>query len=289
MEKPQLLAAASVSCTTLRKSYEAELDGHRWRHAVLRDLSLDVRAGRCTAIVGAGLGPVTVLRCLAGLVTPERGSVTWRAADGRLVLPPPRILVSAGWRPYACQTVGDVLQAAVPTGHGQADADLLVGRAARRCALTASLGRRVVALSPATVRLVATAVAVVAGARWLLLDRREAVDVLDDDPGAASVDCADGSSPESFQTLLEAAVLRALIGSGYTIVIAGPAPHCRPLTPAATIALSSGRLATRREPGIMRRVAERQPVATTPEDVGSMERTAVPAVVAPVATASGPP
>ncbi len=289
MEQHDLLSVASVSCTALHKSYDAELDGHRWRHAVLRDLSLAVCAGRFTAIVGAGLGPVTVIRCLAGLVTPERGSVVWRASDGRLMPPPPRRLVAAGWRTYACQTVGDVLQAAVPHGHDQAAADHLVGMAARRCALTASLGRRVVALPAASVRLVATAAAVVAGARWLLLDRREAVDALDVAGGAGSIERAGSAPSRNFPTLLEAAVLRALARSGYTIVIAGPAPHCTPLAPTATIALSRGRLAARPDRGMMRRVAEREPVVMTPDEVGPMERAPASAVVAPVATASGLP
>lgn len=289
MEHTQVLAVASASCTALSKSYQAESGGHRWRHAVLRDLSLAVRAGRCTAIVGAGLGPVTVLRCLAGLVTPESGSVVWRGSDGRLLPPPARRFVTAGWRPYACQTVADVLQAAVPPGHAQSAADRVVNTVARRCALAALLETRVVTLPAASVRLVATAAAVVAGARWLLLDRREAVDVLDAGEDDDSFGRAGAASPRTFQTLLESAVLRALAGSGYTIVIAGPAPHCAPLTPVVTIALSSGRLATRRQPAMMRRVAERQPLALDPERMGPMDGAAMSAVVAPVATASGSP
>ncbi len=287
MEQHHLLSVASVSCTALRKSYDAELGGHRWRHAVLSDLSLAVRARRCTAIVGAGLGPVTVLRCLAGLVTPERGSIVWRAYDGRLTAAPPRRLVAAGWRPYACQSVADVLQAAVPPGHRQSAADHLVSMAARRCALTSLLGKRVLALPAANVRLIAIAAAIVAGARWLLLDQREAVDVLNDDASAGSIQRAGNAQSRNFPTLLEAAVLGALADSGFTIVIAGPAPQCAPFAPAATIALSRGRLAARPELGMMRRVAERQPDVVTAAEIGSVERTAGSTVVAPVATASG--
>ncbi len=302
MDKAQAIAAASVSCRALWKSYDAELDAHRWRHAVLRDLSLSVKAGRSTALVGGGLGPVTLLRCLAGLVTPDRGSVVWRAASGLIVPPPPRALVGAGWRPYACQTVSDVLQAAVPPERGQAAADLLVARVARRCALAGSLGRRVVEMPPVAVRLVATAAAVVAGARWLFLDRREAIDVLDGDP-VASAGRRAGASPGAAPMLLEAAVLDALTGSGCTVVMAGPSGHCAPLAPLVTIALSSGRHSARREPGRMQRVAERQAFTTLCGGPEAMERelerelepgleqACAPSsgVVAPVATAPGPP
>lgn len=287
MENPRSLDVVSVSCTALGKSYEAELDGRRWRHAVLRDLALSVRAGRCTAVVGAGLGPVTVLRCLAGLVAPERGSLVWRASDGRPVAPPSRMLVAAGWRPYSCQTVADVLQAAVPAGRSQAEADCAVGLAARQCALAASLERRVIHLSPAAIRLVATAAAVVGGARWLLLDRREAIDVLADHEDPRSVGCVGSNASAVFQNLLEAAVLRSLVSSGHTIVVAGPEAHCMPLLPEAVITLARGRLCASREPGTMRRVAERQRPDMRTGNGGATACESEPVDTAPVATASG--
>ncbi|MGL1316163.1 ATP-binding cassette domain-containing protein, partial [Vibrio parahaemolyticus] len=41
------------------------------------DLSLEVRAGTCTAVLGpSGSGKSTLLRLVAGLETPERGSVS---------------------------------------------------------------------------------------------------------------------------------------------------------------------------------------------------------------------
>ncbi len=57
------------------------------------DLSLDVRADRCLALVGpSGAGKTSVLRCVAGLVTPERGTIacdgeSWLGAGGT-ALPP---------------------------------------------------------------------------------------------------------------------------------------------------------------------------------------------------------
>lgn len=251
--------ATSFACEGLRKSYEAEAHGHRWLHAVLRDVSLVVHGGRCTAIVGQGLGPVTLLRCMAGLVVPERGALRWRDGSGRITAPPRRALVAAEWRPYECHTVRDVLEQAVPAGWPQRAADAQVADAARRCALETALARRAASMPQATIRLVATAAALVGGARWLLLDRRGAVD--------AAVDAAAGSAaggPHACSTdvgavRLEARVLRRLARDGLTVVAAGPADHCATIAPEASIALAAGRLERRRERDVWRRVAEGEP------------------------------
>ncbi|MFF7553161.1 ABC transporter ATP-binding protein [Streptomyces olivaceus] len=55
------------------------LDAAHGRVHVLRDVSLTVRAGCCTAVVGpSGSGKTTLARCLAGLHRPARGGVEWR-------------------------------------------------------------------------------------------------------------------------------------------------------------------------------------------------------------------
>ena len=65
----------------------------RGRHVLARDLSLRVRAGELVHIAGPnGCGKTSLLRALAGVVEPRRGSVT-RAAPcwfvpERLELPP---------------------------------------------------------------------------------------------------------------------------------------------------------------------------------------------------------
>lgn len=56
---------------------------HLWRgdRPVLRGLSVDVAAGACIHVAGPnGSGKTTLLRVLAGLLTPERGSVLWQSA-----------------------------------------------------------------------------------------------------------------------------------------------------------------------------------------------------------------
>lgn len=53
---------------------------------IIRDLSLDVRAGEFVSIVGpSGVGKTTLLRCLSGLLTPKSGSV---AVDGKQITGP---------------------------------------------------------------------------------------------------------------------------------------------------------------------------------------------------------
>ena len=45
--------------------------------AILRDLTFDIAEGAFTAILGAnGCGKTTLLRCISGLLTPNRGTVS---------------------------------------------------------------------------------------------------------------------------------------------------------------------------------------------------------------------
>ena len=56
-------------------------DIHVWRgdRHVLRGLSIEVTAGKVVHVAGSnGSGKTTLLRVLAGLLTPEEGSVTWQ-------------------------------------------------------------------------------------------------------------------------------------------------------------------------------------------------------------------
>src|ERR1700722_13164241 len=90
-------------------------------HIVLRDLSLDIRAGEFLAIVGhSGCGKSTLLRLIAGFDAPSAGGielggrrVTGRADEARLLFQDARLLpwrrvldnvgigLSGGWRPEA--------------------------------------------------------------------------------------------------------------------------------------------------------------------------------------------
>jgi sulfonate transport system ATP-binding protein len=104
------------------------LDGIEKRfgdHIVLRDLSLDIRAGEFLAIVGhSGCGKSTLLRLIAGLDAPSTGvielggrRVAGRADEARLLFQDARLLpwrrvlenvgigLSGGWRAEAHETL----------------------------------------------------------------------------------------------------------------------------------------------------------------------------------------
>lgn len=68
--------ARLVSCDTLSKSY----DGTRYQ---FRDISLGVSAGARIGLVGVnGVGKSTLMKCLAGLESPDSGTVSF---EGRPV------------------------------------------------------------------------------------------------------------------------------------------------------------------------------------------------------------
>jgi ABC-type multidrug transport system ATPase subunit len=81
------------------------LDGIQKRYPsspklVLDEVSLSFASGRISAIVGPnGAGKTTLAKIIAGLITPDRGTVTW--ADERNVVPAPRtMLVLEGGRGF---------------------------------------------------------------------------------------------------------------------------------------------------------------------------------------------
>ena len=168
-------AAETLVCRGLAKSYAVGPAACAERRAVLRDLSLVVDRGTLVAILvprdDGGLGARTLLRCLAGLATPDAGTIAWRGPRGERVPPPRRALVGEDWRPSAaCITVRDVVEGAVPVGSWQAEADRRVALAFESTGLAAHAGRLAAALAPDVRWRVGVAAAMVAGAEWLLLE-----------------------------------------------------------------------------------------------------------------------
>jgi ABC-type thiamine transport system ATPase subunit len=138
---------------------------------VVREATFHVDGGECLALDGAGLGPLTLLRCVAGLVRPDRGGVEWRGEDGTPARAPAVALVSGDWRPAAAAfTVRDVLEQAVPAGRPQGEADRRIAAVLRGCALRPLAARRVAALDAVERWRVGVAGALVSGAPWLCLE-----------------------------------------------------------------------------------------------------------------------
>lgn len=234
-------AAETLVCRGLAKSYAIGPAAGPERRTVLRDLSIVVDRGALVAVDGGGLGARTLLRCLAGLATPDAGAITWRGPRGDRVPPPPRALVTAEWRPSAdCLTVRDVVEGAVPAGTWQAEADRGVARALEAAGLVVHAGRIAALLRPAARWRVGVAAALAGGAEWLLLEP----------PADAAGDVAP-REPEA-----TAAALLAARHGGATILAA--------VTPAVALRLPGARLllwrggALARAPGAAaaRRVAE---------------------------------
>jgi len=95
-------AAGSLSVRGLRKSY-----GREEGVLALDDFSLDFQAGQCTVLLGpSGCGKTTVLRSIAGLITPDVGcigidnAVVFDAAAG-IELPPEKRRLGMVFQSYA--------------------------------------------------------------------------------------------------------------------------------------------------------------------------------------------
>ena len=71
----------ALSITALTKSFRAGVAGCSARVSVLRDLDLALWPGEIVAVEGAaGCGRSTLLRCAAGLLSPESGAIHWFGA-----------------------------------------------------------------------------------------------------------------------------------------------------------------------------------------------------------------
>jgi ABC-type ATPase involved in cell division len=71
----------SLSISALSKDFEAGVSGCAARVSVLRDIDFALWPGEIVALAGArGSGRSTLLRCAAGVLRPDSGSISWFGA-----------------------------------------------------------------------------------------------------------------------------------------------------------------------------------------------------------------
>lgn len=232
------------------KGYASGVRGCSASVAVLRDVNLDVCAGEVVAIAAApASGKTTLLMCAAGLLRPDRGSVSWfGGVPIRGVLARPHGIAYAGNRPfpYAFLTARETLEyAAIVRDLPLRDNGQRVHTVLERTGLGPFADRRVDSLDGGALTRLALAGALLAQPRLLVVD--------DLPPG-----CDAASASEA------AVLIRAVAADGGAAMVAGRlvaalsgASTFLPAVPVRTYLLSGGRLkaATERPPLAAQRVA----------------------------------
>ena len=183
--------AVALSARSLAKSYHAGIRGCSARVDALRGVDLDVRIGEAVGIVGPiGSGKSTLLLCLAGLLRPDAGMVSWFGRPVDVAGRPPG-LVYASQRPahHAFMSVGEAVDyQAMLRGIPGDGREAAVRRVLAATGLADHAFAPVAELQRVSLARLALAQAIVARPRILLLDdtlsaldqvtRRELIDIL---------------------------------------------------------------------------------------------------------------
>jgi ABC-2 type transport system ATP-binding protein len=221
-------AAAALTVRSLAKSFHAGVVGCSARVDALRGVDLDVIAGEALGILGpAGAGKSTLLLCLAGMLRPDAGTITWfgRVADeaGR---PPGIAYVSHRATPYPFLSVLEAIEHhAMLHDVPAADRGAAVQEALDDSRLAREAHASVGDLSRSAVVRLALAQALVARPRLLLLD-----DPLAGLGSAARLDFA--------------VITRTLLGRGTTLVIAADEIDAIDVNVARVAVMLDGTIAT---------------------------------------------
>ena len=164
-------------CLALRgvsKSYTAGIRGCSATVRVLRDVDLDVAAGEFVGVHAApASGKSTLLMCAAGLLRPDRGSVSWFGGVSRRdgTTPSGISYVSDRPFPYAFLSVREAVEyAAIVRDLPLGDHAARVSETLEHTSLSAVSHRRVDALDGAQLSRLALASALLSRPRLLLVD-----------------------------------------------------------------------------------------------------------------------
>lgn len=230
----------ALSVRGLNKTYRSGPKSRSMAVPALRDVSVDVDAGEIVGLVGRpGAGKSTLLLCLAGLLRPDDGSITWfgeqitgHHVPAGLAYVPQR----AGY--YSFLTVREALEY-YATLHDLSSANRTaqVESALREVCLHIHANRRVSSLSPSLIQRLGLAQSLIGSPRAILLDETLCGEGLLFDRDVVSL-------------------LTRLTRRGITIILAAPNPVELHRIAARIINIVEGRAVTaRREPAS--RVAER--------------------------------
>ena len=193
---------AAVVIEKLVKRYRAGIAGCSAVVEALRGVDLSVEEGEVLGLLGPpAAGKSTLLLCMAGLLRPDQGAITWFERGPRVPMPPPGIAYAPERSiHYSFLTVRESLEyyatlQDIPGARGR------IEEAMHASALAGHAQRRVALLSRGMRQRLDIARALLSSPRLLLLDEPLA----DLDPGAR-------------RTSRE--ILRTLAGRGVTLVIA---------------------------------------------------------------------
>ena len=163
----------ALSVRGLNKTYHAGSKGRASMVPALRDVSFDVGAGEAVGLVGRpGAGKSTLLLCLAGLMRPDDGSITWfgEQITGHHV-PPGLAYVPQRAAYYSFLTVREGLEY-YATLHELTAANRAsqVEISLRDVGLNVHATRRVSSLSPSLLQRLGLAQSLIGSPRAILLD-----------------------------------------------------------------------------------------------------------------------
>ena len=231
---------SALSVRGLNKTYHAGPRSRAVATPALRDVSFEVRGGEIVGLVGQpGAGKSSLLLCLAGLLRPDSGTISWfgeQLTEHHVPVGLSYVPQRAGY--YSFLTVREALEY-YATLHDLSSANRAsqVESALRDVCLHVHATRRVSSLSPSLLQRLGLAQALIGSPRAILLDETL---------------CGQGLLFDRDVV----ALLTGLTRRGITIILAAPNPVELHRIAASVINIVEGRVVAARQSAVAR-VAER--------------------------------